>query len=62
MLYYLIAVPWATFATAAVLTTPTPTVTAPAALYKREITTVGYYSTGSQDGTTLCKTTWFIYD
>jgi hypothetical protein len=42
------------YATAAVLTAPTATITA-APLKARDITTVGYLSTGNSAGTTLCK-------
>jgi hypothetical protein len=43
-------------ATAAVLTAPTATIT-PAPLKARDITTVGYISTGTSGGTTLCSST-----
>jgi hypothetical protein len=44
-------------ATAAILTAPTPTPTpaiTAAPLKVRDVTTVGYISTGAYDGTTLC--------
>ncbi|KAK3209195.1 hypothetical protein GRF29_69g1062981 [Pseudopithomyces chartarum] len=56
MKHYLIAALWATFFAAVVPTTPTATATAPAVLHKREITTVGFFSAGSQDGSTLWGT------
>lgn len=62
MKHYLIAALWATFFAAVVPTTPTATATAPAVLHKREITTVGFFSAGSQDGSTLCKAMVFTYD
>ncbi|KAF1965475.1 hypothetical protein BU23DRAFT_604168, partial [Bimuria novae-zelandiae CBS 107.79] len=47
---------WGPCAVAAVLTAPTATITAPASLHKRAVTTVGYYLDGSRDGTTLWGT------
>lgn len=41
-------------AAAAVLSAPTAAITAPAFLHRRAATTVGYYSTGSSDGTVQC--------
>jgi hypothetical protein len=42
------------YATAAVLTAPRATITPAPLLKARDITTVGYISTGTSGGTTLC--------
>ncbi|KAF2442823.1 hypothetical protein P171DRAFT_445396 [Karstenula rhodostoma CBS 690.94] len=56
MLVYLSFALWSHFAVAAVLSAPTATITAQPALHRRAATTIGYYSTGSEDGTTLWGT------
>ncbi|KAF9734641.1 hypothetical protein PMIN06_009988 [Paraphaeosphaeria minitans] len=56
MLWYLSLVAWSRFAAAAVLSAPTARITSPPALYRRAATTVGYYSTGFEDGTVLWGT------
>jgi hypothetical protein len=42
------------YATAAVLTAPTATITPAPLLKARDVTTVGYISNGTSGGTTLC--------
>ncbi|KAK7183109.1 hypothetical protein DPSP01_014475 [Paraphaeosphaeria sporulosa] len=53
---YLCLALWSHFAAAVVLSAPTATITPSPALHPRAATTVGYYSTGFQDGTVLWGT------
>jgi len=55
MLELLVIALWSSYAAGAVITAPTAIITPQPELRKRAVTTAGYYSTGSEDGTTLCE-------